>query len=209
MLTCDSRCAQPSEKAISGPNPNLHGYQIYASMPIKKGDPVVLGPQTKCPAGDLGWYSVRVEKGWTDDMGIWHKGAGAVMYDTFTPSQPHGFPLKLSHSPIMIAQMGLMMHTLLLPDGRALLDPDHPTAPPLPWRATAGVNPPPPEKMPLWYFIDHHNDGNLRIAKNLYKIAHEGGGFHRAIVFEAARDIQACEPFSFVYENPDPTWDDV
>eukprot|EP00966_Prymnesium_polylepis_P336359 7391544-Prymnesium_polylepis.3 len=46
----------------------------------------------------------------------------------------------------------------------------------------------------------------LRIRKSLYKIAHDDGTFHRAIVFEAARDIAEGEWLSFTYEEPDPAW---
>ena len=205
------RPSQPSAQAFEL-RANIRGWQLKSTQPIKKGDPVVLGPQTKCSGGDYGWYSVRMERGWPDDFGIFHKGCGETMYDITMPHQPHGFPLVVG---IGIQAMfnlpdDMVRYHLYLPDGRVMLDPDHESAPPLPWRANAdGINSRPPSIMEVyspWYFLDHDEDSNLKIGKYLYKIAKEDGTFHRAIVFEAARDIKHGEWLNFTYEEVNPDW---
>ena len=205
LLTPAAR-SQPSAVAYDGPYLNMNGFQLQAAQAINEGDPVVLGPQTKVSGMDKGWYTMRMERGQPEDFAILHKKTDQLYTDTFMTQQPQGRRLLVTKQEIV--EYDIASDVILLPNGMLLLDPDHEIAPPLAWRVPNSNVKPPPE-MPLWYFLDHSNTPNLRISKDLYKIARADGspGYsHKAIVFEADRDIQAGEWLSFAYEQPNPDW---
>jgi len=189
------------------------GFQLQAAMPIKRGEPVVLGPSRICAGGESGWYTLRVRNGWPDDFGIFHAGAGNTLYDITTPTQPHGHQLTVSNETVNLYPE-ICTESVLFMNGQRLLDPDSRHAPELPWRKVpftsgfgASFTVPPPE-MPWWYFLDHSSVPNLSVSKQLYKIEKEGTatGFKRAIVFEACTDIRKGEWLSFCYDHHLPQW---
>lgn len=178
-----------------------YGWNLTATKPIEPKTPVVLGPIDKVNGGDFAWDAVRIEAGWPEDMAIIHKRTGQVFHNADAPREPIGFPLLLSSE--QVEEYGLHHATRLLPDGRILLDVDDPHAPNMPWRVTGAA---PPAGMPLWYFMDHCSQPNIRIAPNLCKIDDGHGGSRSAIVFMSKRFIQRGEKLTYFYEQHPPEW---
>ena len=151
-------------------------------------------------------------RGWTEDFGIWHRGAGAIVTDLLMPSFVDLYP----PTPDWTTTMQLPIY-----DTWDLIPAEIDGGMRYPWRdvfgSISGVSAAPPPTMPLWYFLDHSHDPSLKIHKNMLKIlpnnsedererANGSGVYQRHIVFEAARDILPGEWLTFMYERLNMDW---
>jgi hypothetical protein len=176
---------------------------------FEPGIPLLLGPHKEITKDLSLWDSVRIEAGWQDDMFMYHKYCvnGLGLYDPRMPKQPHGYALTEQ-----VLKRSFSAHeSLLLPDGRVLLDPNAEDAPDYPWRYRAhgslAPDGPPPDDMPKWYMLDHSAKPNLAVAKHLYKIQKgDTDKFYRAIVFVSTGPILSGTKLTIAYESHPSEW---